>query len=63
VPKPDDSPLYDLAELRLGENLVEWLRTQHAAGKSWSVLSVELYERTGRLRVITPETLRKWARQ
>lgn len=60
VPRPADSPLYDWAELRLGEDLEAWLRAGRAAGKSWARLSAELYQRTG-VRVITAETLRRWA--
>lgn len=50
-----------LASILLGQDVRQWLRAERAAGRSWRVISRNLYESTNRQVDVTYETLRSWA--
>lgn len=62
MPRPDDSPLYELVQERLkGEDPVDWVLARRTEGMSWDKLALKLYTDTGSKRMVTAETLRNWA--
>ena len=50
-----------LASILLGQDVRQWLRNERAAGRSWRVISRNLYESTNRQVDVTYEALRSWA--
>lgn len=54
--------LQELVREWLGEDPVPWINARRAAGTSWDLVAVDLYDTTRRRRWIPPETLRTWVR-
>ncbi|HEX6498684.1 MAG TPA: hypothetical protein VF054_06585 [Micromonosporaceae bacterium] len=50
--------LYELAEQRLGQSPVRYIRAQRKADKSWNLIAHELSLMLGR--TISAQTLRNW---
>lgn len=57
---PPSTPTRRLAEVLLGRPLDEWVRERRAAGSSWRLISMELWDATNHEVVVTYETLRSW---
>lgn len=60
MPKAEQSPLYELAGIKLKRDPAEWLNDQHAQGKSWDEIALAVYGIMNRR--ITAQTLRTWAK-
>ena len=49
-----------MASLLLGKPVDVWIRERRAAGRSWRLVSRDLYEATGGQVDVTHEALRRW---
>lgn len=52
------TPTHELADLKLGRPLAEYVAEGRAEGKAWRVIARDLYAETGI--DVTYETLRSW---
>lgn len=59
-PTLERTPLQDLADLLLGEDVVAYVAARRVAGMKWAAVVAELAERTGGRVHVTDRQLRTW---
>ena len=57
------TPTQRLASVLLGQPVQQWLRQQRTTGRSWRLITRDLYETTNGQIDITHEAARKWANE
>jgi len=55
------TPQQKLARLLLGRPVDQWIQERRAAGRSWRLITRDLYEATNGQIDVTHETVRAWA--
>jgi len=53
------TPTQQLAEIKLGTPIDEWVAARRTSGDSWRTIARDLYTETGL--VVSDETLRQWS--
>lgn len=60
MPHRRKTPMHNLADVLLGEDLEGWVRARRSKGMSWRTIAYELYATTDRKVLVSFETLRSW---
>ena len=55
-----DTPTQKLASIILGQDVREWITQRRSDGRSWRVISRDLYVATNRQVDVTHESVRPW---
>ena len=55
-----DTPTQKLASIILGQDVREWITQRRSDGRSWRLISRDLYEATNRQVDVTHESIRSW---
>ena len=55
-----DTPTQKLASIILGQDVREWITQRRDEGRSWRLISRDLYEATNRQVDVTHESIRSW---
>lgn len=56
----EHTPTQKLASMLLGRPVDEWIRSRRTAGRSWRLVSRDLYEATNGQIDVTHEAIRRW---
>ena len=55
-----DTPTQKLASIILGQDVREWIVRRRSDGRSWRLISRDLYEATNKQVDVTHESIRSW---
>ena len=55
-----ETPTMKLASILLGQDVREWISQRRTDGRSWRLISRDLYEATNRQVDVTHESVRSW---
>lgn len=55
-----ETPTMKLASILLGQDVREWIGHRRTDGRSWRLISRDLYEATNRQVDVTHESVRSW---